>query len=440
MKVLVLWPPHVPSYFNAGHHISTFLTANYLRTLPEVDEVRAVDAGALNYTWKEIGDLLYQERADVLAVMNDFDNVDDLPRLLTYVRTLSPDTKVVTAGRLSSQAPRSFDGYDLDAVVVGGDPEAGVAAYVRHVAGTGQAPLPGVVLRGQDVRDAAPGTFLPASEWVLPAVEEIPYQAYERMYQRDQNKFCGIPQRRELVVPASRGCPVNCSFCEVPTFQGLRDRRLTVERTIDYIRDSFAAHPFEYVAFYAPTFTLDRKWTERLCRELIALGSPYPWKCATTVAHLSEPLLEAMAASGCVRVSVGVETLDPSGHPALPRLKRMEQQRYEELAAACTRLGVELNCFVIMGLPGTTPEGAENTVRAIREASGRVRPTVYSSMDRLRAATCPAEASAFNRQLLHPDEAPDRETAHRLYGLVYGREDWVTPVTERVPQRLEQAR
>ncbi|MFI7340989.1 B12-binding domain-containing radical SAM protein [Streptomyces sp. NPDC050085] len=435
-----MWPPHVPSYFNAGHHISTFLTAGHLRTLPEVDQVRAVDAGALNHTWKEIGDLLYQEQADVLAVINDFDNVDDLPRLLNYVRTLSPGTRVVTAGRLSTQAPRSFDAYDLDAIVVSGDPEAGVAAYVRHLAGTREAPLPGVVLRGQDPHEVPAGVFLPASEWVLPDVEEIPYDAYERMYQRDQNKFCGIPQRRELVVPASRGCPVNCSFCEVPTFQGLRDRRLTVERTVAYIRDSFAAHPFEYVAFYAPTFTLDRKWTEQLCRELIELGSPYPWKCATTMAHLSEPLLEAMAASGCVRVSVGVETLDPAGHASLPRLKRMEQERYDRFAAACSRLGIELNCFVIVGLPGTTAEGTEDTVRTIREAAGRVRPTVYSSMDRLRAATSPAAASAFNRQLLHPDEAPDQQAAHRLYGLVYGREDWVTPVADRIPQRLEQVR
>ncbi|MEV0323078.1 B12-binding domain-containing radical SAM protein [Streptomyces sp. NPDC050658] len=439
MKVLVIWPPHVPSYFNAGHHISTFLTANYLRALPEVDQVRAVDAGALNYTWKEIGDLLYQERADVVAVINDFDNVDDLPRLVKYVRTLSPGTKVVTAGRLSAQAARSFEAYDLDAVVVGGDPEAGVAAYVRHLVDP-QGPLPGVALRGQDPAGVPAGTFLPADAWVLPDVEEIPYEAYERMYQRDQNKFCGIPQRRELVVPASRGCPVGCSFCEVPTFQGLRDRRLSVERTINYIQDCFARHPFEYVAFYAPTFTLDRKWTERLSRELIDLGSPYPWKCATTIAHLGEPLLELMAASGCVRVSVGVETLDPAGHAALPRLKRLEQDRYERLADACARLGVELNCFVIVGLPGTTPEGIAHTSRTIRAGQGRVRPTVYSSMDRLRSAVTPDDAADFNRQLLHPDDVADADTAHDLYGFVYGREDWVTPVTERIPRRLERTR
>ncbi|MFC7304496.1 B12-binding domain-containing radical SAM protein [Streptomyces monticola] len=436
MKVLVLWPPHVPSYFNAGHHISTFLTAGHLRTLDAVDSVRAIDAGALNYTWKELGDLLFQERFDVIAVINDFDNVDDLPRLLKYVRTLSPGTKVVTAGRLSAQSPLSFREFDLDAVVVGGgDPEAGVAAYVRHLAEPSGPPPAGVALRGQDPAQAPAGLFLRPDAWVLPDVTEIPYEAYERLYQRDQNKFCGIPQRRELVVPAARGCPVNCSFCEVPTFQGLKDRRLTVERTLGYIEESFARHPFEYVAFYAPTFTLDRKWTAHLCRELIARGSKYPWKCATTIAHLGDELLDLMARSGCVRVSVGVETLDPAGHDALPRLKRLEQERYERLAASCARLGVELNCFVIVGLPGTTVAGTAHTAHTIRAAQGRVRPTVYSSMDRLRAAASPEEAAAFNRQLLHPDDVPDAETAQSLYGLVYGREDWVTPVTERVPQR-----
>ncbi|HEX9336266.1 MAG TPA: hypothetical protein VF892_10280, partial [Pseudonocardiaceae bacterium] len=58
--VLIVWPPHVPSYFNAGHHLPLFLVAAYLRARHPDRPVRTLDAGALNLTWKQVGDILYQ--------------------------------------------------------------------------------------------------------------------------------------------------------------------------------------------------------------------------------------------------------------------------------------------------------------------------------------------------------------------------------------------
>ena len=70
MRTLVLWPPHVPSYFNAGHHLCVFTVAAHLRSLNPGSGVDALDAGALNITWKELGDRLYQGGYDLVAVAN----------------------------------------------------------------------------------------------------------------------------------------------------------------------------------------------------------------------------------------------------------------------------------------------------------------------------------------------------------------------------------
>jgi len=436
-KILSLWPPQIPSYFNAGHHIGVFLNAAYLRAAGH--EVTALDAGALNYDWKRFGDLVRQQRFDVIAITNDFDNVDDFDRTLRYIRTLSPGSRVVTAGRLSSQAPLVFESTEVDAIVVSGDPEAGIAGYVSWLEqGSPAGAVPdGVTVRvdGAWHRPARPGRHLPADEWRLPDIGEIPYGAYLNMYKRDESKFCGIPDRRELVVPAARGCPVGCSFCDVPGVQGLRDRRLTVARTLEYIEASFAAQPFEYVAFYAPTFTLDRRWIKNLCDELVERGSPYPWKCATTIAHTPLDLLEQMARSGCVRVSVGLETLEPDGQDTLPRQKHIELTRFHTLAERCRELGVELNCFVIAGLPGTTAAGVERTVREIRAAGGRVRPTMYGNIEALRSARTLDDAALFNRQLLHPADAGSGEET--LYDVVFGVEPSPTQVMASIPRRVE---
>jgi anaerobic magnesium-protoporphyrin IX monomethyl ester cyclase len=437
MKVLVIWPPHVPSYFNAGHHLPTFTVAAYLRTRGH--DVDAIDAGALNYSWKEFGDVVYQGGYQAVVVINEFDVVEGVRRAADYCRALAPEAMLITVGRLSFQNPDYFRTLPLDAIVTSGDYESGVAAALRW-AEDGRpelAGLPGLLVHTSAGwrEPSGPGTWLPADEWVLPDVDEIPYLMYESLYRNDENKFCGIPERRELVVPVARGCPVGCSFCDVPTMQGLRERRLGVARTVDYIRDSFTRQPFEYIAFYAPTFTLDKRWVRELCTALRAEDRTYPWKCATTTHHLDEDLVRDMAAAGCIRISVGIETFEETAADHLPRVKQRAEDRFDTVAAWCRQYGVELNCFVIVGLPGTTPAGTQRAMEMITKAKARVRPTLYTPYERMHAGMSERELSAFNRQtFVEPDKVlATGHTPAAYLDLIYGRDGYVTPATTRIP-------
>ncbi|MEU7039518.1 radical SAM protein [Streptomyces varsoviensis] len=436
LRVLVIWPPQVLSYFNAGHHHLIYSVADYLRRQPEVDQVDTVDASVESRTWKEIGDRLHQGGYDVVAVTNDLDGVDGLTRFLAYTRQLAPQARVVTFGRLSGMLPRLFARFDLDAIVASGDYEPGVAAFVRAV---GEGPLtagalPGLWLRtdGGWREPTAPGGVLLAHDWVMPDVTEIPYHAYDWLYRDDQNKFHGIPGRRELVVPVARGCPIGCAYCEVPAVFGKPERRASVEQTVRYIEESFAALPFEYVSFYAPTFTLNRAWTTRLCDQLARRGARYPWTCATTVHHLDAELVALMGRSGCVRISVGVETLAASGHAALPWPKRKGEDAVGALAAWCERADIELNCCVIVGLPGTTVADAEAAVARVRALGGRVRPTIYSPHERLDPMASVDALALHNRQILPDGAFPEPVERRRAYDIVFGREKQPTRVGERV--------
>ncbi|MEU6373187.1 B12-binding domain-containing radical SAM protein [Streptomyces sp. NPDC046909] len=426
MKVLVAWPPHVPSYFNAGHHLPVFSVAAYLRA--QGHDVQALDAGALNSTWKDFGQRLVDHRFDAVVLVNDFDVVEGVRRAADYVRALSPSTLLMTVGRLSYQNPGWFRTLPLDAIGVAGDYEAAAAQALTLRDGPRHA-LPGVEVRTPEGwLPAGPGARLAPEEWVLPDVTEIPYAAYDNLYADDSNKFCGLPGSRELVVPVARGCPVNCSFCDVPAMQGLAERRITVERTVAYIEESFRTLPFEYVSFYAPTFTLQKKWVYELADRLAAGPRRYPWKCATTLRHLDEDLLRAMGASGCVRVSVGVETFAPTPNGVLPRVKQDARARFEQVLGWCEAAGIELNCFVIVGLPGTSAEDAAATISLIAEAGARPRPTLYTPYEQMTETMGERELSGFNRQTF-VDPAPilaagDDPTEHLR--LVFGRDGYTT--------------
>jgi radical SAM superfamily enzyme YgiQ (UPF0313 family) len=432
IRVLVIWPPHVPSYFNAGHRLPIFQVAAYLRRSSCVSGVECVDAGALNMSWKEVGDLLFQGRFDLIAVANEYDAIEGVDRLVRYTRALAPKARLVTFGRLSHQIPRFFERYGFDAIVESGDYEAGVGEVVRALVHRSEN-VPGVAIRTGEawVRPARPGRFLDPADWALPEIDEIPYSAYDRMYRRDENKFCGLPGRRELVVPVARGCPVACEFCDVPLREGYRERRLPVAAVLRYIEDSFAAASFEYVSMYAPTFTLNRPWVDALCRGFIERGARYMWKCTTTIHHLDQPLVELMAQSGCVRISVGLETLEPEAQQHLPQLKHIERSRFEAVSTWCRQTGIELNCFIMVGMPGASLEGTKETVDMVHAQGARLRPTVYTPFSQLDADGDEGSVSAYNRQLL--DAAVPAEEAAELYRIVFGPEPKAARVVDSVP-------
>lgn len=426
MKVLVAWPPHVPSYFNAGHHLPVFSIAAYLRA--QGHDVRALDAGALNNTWREFGQILVDHHYDAVVLVNDFDVVEGIRRAAEYTRALSPSTFLMTVGRLSYQNPGYFRTLPLDAIGVSGDYESGVAQALSLLDGD-RGPRPGVEVRSEEGwLPAGPGERLPVQEWVLPDVTEIPYAAYDNLYADDSNKFCGLPGSRELVVPVARGCPVNCSFCDVPVMQGLAERRMSVDRTVAYIEESFRKLPFEYVSFYAPTFTLQKKWVHELCDRLRTGSRRYPWKCATTLNHLDEQLVRAMGEAGCVRVSVGVETFAPTSGGVLPRIKQDARARFEQVLEWCRAARIELNCFVIVGLPGTSADDAAATIAHIAAAGARPRPTLYTPYEQMTATMTERELSGFNRQTfvdLEPVAAGGDDPVDHLH-LVFGRDGYAT--------------
>ena len=439
MNVLVCWPPHIPSYFNAGHHLPVFSISAYLRQLGYC--VDAWDIGVLNCTWKEFGSRIYQGNYELVILVNDYDVVEGLRRAADYVRGLSLKATIMTVGRLSYQNPVFFHQFDLDAIAESGDYEAAATEVIRWIeAGKPESfDAAGVALRSTNnwKRPSRAGFQLDPEEWVFPGVREIPYPHYEQLYRDDQNKFCGIPQRRELVVPVARGCPVGCEYCDVPTMQGLRERRVRVERVMKYIQESVAVVPFEYIAFYAPTFTLNRKWVLELCRSMVENDIHLPWKCATTTHHLDEELVEQMAVAGCVRISVGIETLENDAAAiALPRAKQSPAASLDNVAEWCRHYGIELNCFVIVGLPGTTLEGTRATMQRIAEVGARARPTLYTPYGQMNEAMTEREVSAFNRHLFVKSASTSNDESLEFLDFIFGDDGYVTPTTEKIPKAI----
>lgn len=389
MKVLVMWPPNIPTYFNAGHHNTLWETSNYLRKLSCVSELRTVDAGVLNWTWAAVARELIRE-PDVLAIHNEFDTIQGIKTLIAYCREISPGTRIITFGRASSSIPGFFQRYGLDAIVASGDWEAGIAQFVEWLSGLRQRQaITGLLLRTTNSEEGyintGQGVYLPAEEWAFPDPQEVPWHQYNRLYQDATLEFSGLSGRRELPITISRGCPMGCSYCLVPPAQGLKERRRSVASILAYADRARQFYEFDYISTYSPTFTLRRDWVLDFAKAVETHPAKYAWKTCTTLHHLDEALVDAMARSRCLRISVGLETLDPGAIALLPKAKRTTENHLREVSRWCRERGVELNCFVMLGMPGQTQEGVAYTFKLVREVGARLRPTAYTPYHELRA-------------------------------------------------------
>lgn len=431
MKILTLIPPYIPSYFNAGHHLPVFQVATYLQQIYPNYTIDSIDAAVLNIHWKNICDLLIKGY-DVICLLCDFDGVDTLDRMIYYIRQIgSVDTKIILFGRLCKQSPDMFLKYDVNAIHIKGDYEPGIEEYIRYLNNNQYRPK-GILMPSGYRSEQAPE--FPVEKWVMPDIYRIPYKEYNHMYSNDLDKFCGIPERQELVVPIARGCPINCSFCDVPLMQGKNERRYDVHKTLEYIKNSFAALPFQYVTFYSPTFTLNHNWVKQLCGLLTKEPRRYPWKCTTALPTLNSELIEIMSKAGCVRISLGIESFSPKVSISLPKCKRESKQLFDIIIEQCNKHGIELNCFIILGLPGDTPEEAEYTIKQVMKAGARVRQAIYSPYHLLSPAMDgKQEFFKFNRQIFYEHENLTREDISKYYNLFYNNvDDRPTRVMEKI--------
>jgi hypothetical protein len=114
-------------------------------------------------------------------------------------------------------------------------------------------------------------------------------------------------------------------------------------------------------------------------------------------------------------------------------IKRDSKASFEHVARLCAQHGIELNCFVILGLPGDTYEGVAATVEHVLRHGARVRPTIYTPYHLLRDDMAEHEVSWFNRQLLLEESAAP-EVAQRYHELFHANEaDRATAVMSRIP-------
>jgi len=174
----------------------------------------------------------------------------------------------------------------------------------------------------------------------------------------------------------TRGCPGECAFCGSPGLWGRRVRFHSATYFVDQL-EMLYRRGVGHFFISDDTFTVNRKKTIAVCREIISRKLPIVWQAISRVDMIDEEILLEMRKAGCIQISYGVE----SGSEKIRKLlkKNCSADEIEKAFALTARYGILSRAYFIYGCPGETDDTVDETIALIR----RIKPlgTIFYILD-----------------------------------------------------------
>lgn len=320
------------------------------------DDVRVIDCIARRMDRDHLAEELQRFDPQMIVAILGFEILEDDLRHLLALRQQFPQVKFAAMGHYATVFSREIMEHAQLDYIFQGEPE-----YTCHELVTalkvGRSPqgILGLVYRGSD----GAVTLNPERPRLKP-VDELPHPDYG-LVNIDHYSEIFFPKPLATLQTA-RGCPYACNFC-VRSY----GRQLTYRspaNILDEIRKLVDRFGVRSLRFMDDTFTAVPQRTLDICRGIEEQFPGMVWSCLSRVDTIDDERAAAMAAAGCKRVYVGIE----SGSQRILKLygKDYGVERIAPTFEMIKRHGLEIGCFFMVGHPEETPEDFEQTRRLIR--------------------------------------------------------------------------
>lgn len=322
-------------------------------------------------TQEEIARIVAEAAPDVVGISNQYTSqVNNAIKTAQTVKEVNRSITVVVGGPHASVMPSSFfeNPGNVDFVVIG----EGEATMVD---------LLDCLRSGKDVSRIEGIAYLKDSQLViqkktkfiadldriqLPAYDLLDLERYFYFNKRgkDGRESYQYPKsHRSISMITSRGCPFNCIFCSIHLSMGRQFRAHSVSYVIDHIQHIQKEYDIRHIHFEDDNFTLDMDRFAAILDRLIAERLPVTWDTPNGVRAdcLNPSILEKCKASKCTYLRIGVESANETVSKKIVR-KHLDLKTVVDVAKQCQKIGIDLDAFYMIGLPGETTSQMEETI------------------------------------------------------------------------------
>jgi radical SAM superfamily enzyme YgiQ (UPF0313 family) len=223
------------------------------------------------------------------------------------------------------------------------------------------------------------------------------------------------------IITPSRGCPFNCAYCAQRKLNGGRRRVRSREPqgVLNEMRDKYERYGIRKFAFYADyLLARHRESLMPILRGIVDEKLPFklhvPEGFDTRTFAESQELVHLLKAAGLERVYLPLEHLDGAKLRKLNRT-HVTLQHFVQAVQMCDKAGfrlrnLEVNAFVLYGLPKETVAEVVRTTLFVSHVVGSIIPMLFTPVPGTRVFD--QYLSYFRRRGWHRD-------LHMLNGKLY---------------------
>lgn len=348
-KITLVWPAQAVITESLFRHFSMLAeVAGYLnkksKIIKEINaEIEIEDCAVVAHTAMNMARIVHE--SDVIALAVNMNNVKESIDTANFFKSVDKNKKIVVYGEAIACGSSFFANQSVfDYVVDSGQFELGIEVALYHIfqekLTTASLPINinDCVHDGNLIRFSKNLT-LPETDWGIPQLDLLPIKEYLRI------------GNGELHITTCKGCPYDCEFCNEKYVSSHKLRYRPHKQIVEYLTETAYAYGASSVYLDASTFTYNREWVIELCNELISSSKKsIPWKTCTRLDCLDEELISLMAKAGCIRISVGVESISK---PIQNRIsKKTNHGDLISFSQICHQNGIIPRALLIIGLKG----------------------------------------------------------------------------------------
>lgn len=190
-----------------------------------------------------------------------------------------------------------------------------------------------------------------------------------------------IGKKNYLSLQASRGCPQNCSFCNVHLVFGRGTDYRPVSSVLEEMRWNYRYRGVRLFNFEDDNLAFDRDWLVEFLEAVAAdprlEGSELTFMNGLGYENLDENLLELMKRAGVRKLDLSWVSGNPAVRQRHHRPQKKDEAEFFDLVRAARRLGFFVTVYLILGLPGQTREEIVATTEKLLGAGVLVGPSVF---------------------------------------------------------------
>lgn len=344
-------PQQVIDVYNADHITplpSVFY--NYFYTVRHEDYVRRL-RDLNDPVWREVRGVIADFNPDVLGIGSMTASYVSAVTVSRIAKQINPNMIVVLGGKHPSALPEdTLRNRSVDFVVIG----EGEETFKELLLNLKRPEIvPGIAYRNSEGK-----VLMTPSRAYINDINTLPFPVFESSINRYPFEQEQAPKSFAWGMISARGCPFQCIYCA--SDKTIRYR--SPENVAEEIMTVKGKYGINYFDFEDDSFSLNRSRTISLCNYL--RNQNVKWTCITRVDLIDESLVSVMKESGCISVSIGIETGSPKSLEIIE--KKISYEKILDAIQIFRKYGILCRGYFMIGFPWEDREDMEQTLALIR--------------------------------------------------------------------------